>query len=107
MAFDVKVEHTEDRLIDVKVEGDITIHTSPVLKKTLNQLFKKHSDASIRVDLSKVRFMDTSGLATLVEGLRWSRNDGGKFLLTGITDEVKDVFELAKLDGEFVMTEIQ
>ncbi|OIO68351.1 MAG: anti-anti-sigma factor [Zetaproteobacteria bacterium CG_4_9_14_3_um_filter_49_83] len=100
MKLDLSVEHKDNGAVEVKLDGDITIQTSPQLKKALSKLFKGQ-DKTIRLDLTDVKFMDTSGLATLVEGLQWSRSGGGDFKLTGLSENVRDVFELAKLDGEF------
>ncbi len=90
----------EDKTATVVVKGDVTIQTSPELRAKLKPLFA--SDVTrIDVKLDGVDFMDSSGIATLVEGLQWSKASGGKFVLSGLTETVRDVFELAKLDTVF------
>jgi len=82
------------------VHGDVTIHTSPHMRKQLKPLFTGKMQ-EIRVALDGVDFMDSSGIATLVEGLQWARLTGGRFILSGLRDNVRDVFALAKLDTVF------
>ena len=99
MSLQIKVEHA-DKEVALNVYGDVTIQTSSELRNTLKPLFT--SDAKrISVQLGGVEFMDSSGIATLVEGLQWSQASGGRFVLLGLTDTVRDVFELAKLDTIF------
>ena len=50
--------------------------------------------------------MDSAGIATLVEGLQWSRSTGGRFVLSGLTENVHDVFSLSKLDTVFEIVDI-
>jgi len=40
-----------------------------------------------------------------VEGLQWSRSTGGRFVLTGMGENVRDIFALAKLDTVFDIEE--
>ncbi|OIO67599.1 MAG: anti-anti-sigma factor [Zetaproteobacteria bacterium CG1_02_53_45] len=84
----------------LRVTGDVTIHSSTRLREQLKPLFTTKMQ-EVRVGLNHVDFMDSSGIATLVEGLQWSRLTGGRFVLSGLSDNVKDVFSLAKLDTVF------
>lgn len=99
MDFKITTQVTDDITI-VSVTGDVTIQTSPQLRKLLNSLFAAAS-SSIQINLDGVVFMDSSGIATLVEGLQWSKSSGSRFVLSGLTPTVRDVFELAKLDTVF------
>lgn len=87
--------HTQLRVI-----GDVTIHSSSRLREQLKPLFTAKME-EVRVALDAVDFMDSSGIATLVEGLQWSRLTGGRFVLMGMQENVRDVFSLAKLDTVF------
>lgn len=84
----------------LEVHGDVTIQTSSQLRGQLQPLFDSQT-LDIHVRLTGVEFMDSSGIATLVEGLQWSKQTGGRFLLSGLSETVRDVFELAKLDTIF------
>lgn len=84
----------------LRVSGDVTIHTSPRLREQLKPMLGASVD-EIHVALDGVDFMDSSGIATLVEGLQWARLTGGRFVLSGLRENVRDVFELSKLDTLF------
>ncbi len=90
----------DDNHVLLRVYGDVTIHTSPRLREQLKPLLNAGT-REIRVALDHVSFMDSSGIATLVEGLQWARQTGGHFILSGLSENVRDVFELAKLDTVF------
>jgi anti-sigma B factor antagonist len=55
----------------------------------------------IAVDLAGVRYIDSSGIATLIECLKNVSHQGGKFLLIGVNDDIYPVFELAHLLNVF------
>ncbi len=80
--------------------GDIDMHESPKLRASLMSSMGG-KPASIVVDLSQVGFIDSSGVATLVEGLKSSKSAGIEFVLCGMSSKVLDVFELSRLDKVF------
>jgi len=82
------------------VEGQVDMHTSPALRKHLLQALKGRS-SPIVVDLSNVSFIDSSGLATLIEALRGITKYGGKLRLVGLTPAVENVFRLSNLSSIF------
>lgn len=93
--------HDQDEShVVLQVYGDVTIHTSSRMRERLKPLFTS-TMKEIRVVLDDVDFMDSSGIATLVEGLQWARMTDGRFILSGLRDNVLDVFTLAKLDTVF------
>lgn len=100
MKLEINMQTPESGEARLQVRGDVTIQTSPELRRALQPLFAE-GYAVIRVDLREVGFIDSSGIATLVEGLKWARESGGRFVLTGLSEKVRDVFELAKLDTVF------
>ena len=99
MSFKIKSEEKENIGV-ISVKGEVDMFTSPSLREKLLPLFKKNVKGII-VDLSEVSFMDSSGIATLVEGLQWSKKAGKKFILTGLGTNVKNALELTKLDNIF------
>lgn len=84
----------------IRIQGEIDMFTSPSLREKLLPFFNDETRGII-VDLSAVSFMDSSGIATLVEGLQWSKKEGKKFILTGLGDNVKNALALTKLDNVF------
>ncbi|MFQ5630602.1 MAG: STAS domain-containing protein [bacterium] len=82
------------------VTGDVDLYSSPEVRKELIALTEKKVK-NILVDLNKVSYMDSSGVATLVEGLQQVGKYTGKLLLYGLDSVVKEVFELSRLDKVF------
>ncbi len=99
MGFSINTKE-KDGIALIFVEGEIDMFTSPNLRDTLLPYFKP-STPGIVVDLSKVSFMDSSGIATLVEGLQWSKKENRKFILAGLGKTVFNALSLTKLDNVF------
>jgi len=78
------------------IQGEIDMSSSTLVRTHLTDLFKKNQKMIV-VDLSNVSYIDSSGIATLVEGLQWSHSNNTKFRLTNLSPMVKDVFEIARL----------
>ncbi len=103
MGFKIKCEEKENIGV-ISIEGEVDMFTSPNLRDKLLPLFKKDVKGII-VDLSQVSFMDSSGIATLVEGLQWSKKNGREFVLTQLGTNVKNALALTKLDNVFNIQE--
>ena len=82
------------------LEGEIDLHVSPNIAASLNMMIEKKLPRLI-VDLSRVSYIDSSGLAVLIEGMQKVQQYGGKFALTGLQEPVRLVFEIARLDQVF------
>ncbi len=96
--MEIKVSQVDEIAI-YQVNGEINISTSPDLKKQ----FEKQSSKKVVVNLEKVTYIDSSGLATLVEMLKKTRSQGGALGLAGMSDKVKSLFEITKLDKLFLI----
>jgi anti-sigma B factor antagonist len=86
--------------IIVSIKGDVDLYSSPEVRKVIIGLAEKKTPV-IMVDLSHVSYMDSSGVATLVEGLQQAGKYKGKFKLFGLHMPVREVFELSRLDKVF------
>jgi len=84
----------------VSIKGDVDLYSSPSVRKAIIALTEKKSPA-ILVDLQNVSYMDSSGVATLVEGLQQTGKYKGRFKLFGLGLAVREVFELSRLDKVF------
>ena len=82
-----------------KVNGEINLSTSPALKKQ----FEQTPSAKLLIDLEQVAYVDSSGLATLVEILKKMKSKGGSLGLSGMSDKVRSLFEITKLDKLFLI----
>lgn len=84
----------------IEVEGEVDLYSSPELRKAVLQATENKTTAII-IDLEKVTYMDSSGVATLVEGLQESEKYSGNFAIANLDSKVKAVFELSRLDKVF------
>jgi anti-sigma B factor antagonist len=90
-------------LLLVRVGGEVDMSWSQSIRKTILEALGK-SDA-VGVDLSAVSYIDSSGIAALVEGFQSARGKGQKFALVGSSAAVKAVLQLARLDRVFPMVD--
>ncbi len=84
----------------IPLEGEIDLHVSPRIAATLNAAVKEQPPNLI-VDIAKVSYIDSSGLAVLIETMQNVEKYGGKFALVGMQEAVKPIFEIARLDQVF------
>ncbi|MEY2555194.1 MAG: anti-sigma factor antagonist [Verrucomicrobiota bacterium] len=82
------------------LEGEIDLHVSPEVAESLRAMTAKKPKRVI-VDLTKVTYLDSSGLAVLIEGMQNVREYGGKFAIAGMQEIVKHIFDIARLDQVF------
>ena len=81
----------------VDVVGDITLYNSPQVRKVLLDLLKTKKVPRVIVNLEKVRYIDSAGVASLVEGLKVSRDLKSTFALYGLSRTAREVLELTRL----------
>jgi anti-sigma B factor antagonist len=86
------------------VRGEVDLQTSPQLRGALLDLLNKNHPRRLIVNLSSVAYMDSSGIAVLVEALQQMRKLGGKVFLASVQPRVRSVLEIARLDSIFVLT---
>ena len=83
----------------VDVAGDIDMGTSPDLRKTLLHSLK--AAPRLVVNLRDVRYVDSSGIASLVEVLKEARNTQKRLVLFGLNRAVHEVLQLTRLTKIF------
>jgi len=85
----------------VVLQGDIDLETSPQSRKVLLECIEKRSP--VLVDMSGVTYIDSSGIASLVEALQKSRQNKCLFALVAVSEGALRVINLARLDKVFVI----
>jgi len=88
----------------VTIHGRITVENSGEMRRVLSNALRA-KPASVSVDLSDVSYIDTSGLATLVEAVRIARRQGTRLIVGGIHDQPRYLFEITHLDRFVDMAE--
>lgn len=84
----------------ISIQGRITVSNSGDMRTALaSALFTK--PANLSVDLSGVSYIDSSGIATLIEAARIARNQHTRMILDGIHDQPRYFLEITHLDRLF------
>jgi len=97
---EIKFEKIDDDCI-IYATGDIDLSNSQELRKTLLAALK--TNQNVYVDLSDVNYIDSSGIASLVEGLQFSKSNNKVFILKNPSKQVSAIMELARLDQVFTI----
>lgn len=82
--------------------GEIDLSCAPSLRIQLTAVQAKKPKRLI-IDLAGVPYMDSSGVATLVEAMQNARRTGGKLILSAMQEKVRSIFEIARLDMVFTI----
>lgn len=88
-----------DDLLLVRVQGEVDLSWSQSLRDAVLKALKD-SDR-VAVDLSAVSYIDSSGIAALVEGFQTARQTSKRFGLVAVSPAVLSVLRLARLDKVF------
>jgi len=92
------ITESAGRLI-VALEGEIDLEQAGAVRRALLDSLKKRGH--VLVDLSQVTYIDSSGIASLVEGLQVAKKQKGELALVAVSQRVRRVLELARLDKVF------
>jgi anti-sigma B factor antagonist len=92
------VEET-DGVNTVFLSGEIDLERSPLARKVLLDTLKK--GRPVEVDLAAVSYIDSSGIASLVEAYQKARSARLDFALVRVSGAVLKVLGLARLDKVF------
>jgi len=95
----VRIESKKDLTV-CHIDGEIDINSSPAVKKSFDKLISQKTP-KIVINLSKVTYVDSSGLATLVEILKNMKSYGGRMRLASMSPKIKSLFEITKLEKLF------
>ncbi len=97
----LRIDRSRSDLVEmVTAVGEVDLYTSPDLRSAILKAVRKAKER-VEVDLAGVEYMDSSGVATLVEGFKKANESCKVFALVAPSDSVMKVLQLAKLDGVF------
>lgn len=81
----------------IDISGDIDLANSPAVRRALLAELKERKEKRVMVNLGQVRYIDSSGIASLVEGLKVSRDQGARFILYSLSPATYEVLRLSRL----------
>jgi anti-sigma B factor antagonist len=99
----VSAPRTSGEAVIASIRGEIDLHNSPELRTALLNILNQHPTKKLIMNLALVPYMDSSGVAVLVEALQRLRKAGGRMMLTDLQPRVKGLLEIARLDSIFVL----
>ncbi len=96
MAYQVR-SHGDTTI--VALSGDVDLDNSPQVRNVL--LKSVREKRGVLVEMSAVSYIDSSGIASLVEAYQSARHGSTAFALVAVSDAAMRVLELARLDQVF------
>ncbi|OFX12905.1 MAG: anti-anti-sigma factor [Alphaproteobacteria bacterium RIFOXYD12_FULL_60_8] len=98
--MNIKTEEKNGYVI-VRLDGEVDLQTSPEVRKALLSFVDRKRN--VVVSLGEVEYIDSSGVASLVEAYQSSRKKGCKFSLADVSASAMRVLQLARLDKVFTI----
>jgi len=89
----------------VDIVGDIDLYNSPEVRKVLLDELRVKRTPRLIVNLTKVKYIDSSGVASLIEGLKVSREAQARLILFGLSPAAREVLQLSRLIKVFEVYE--
>ncbi len=94
----MKIKKIEkDGILILEPTGNVNIKTASALRCACEDAYH-HGRKKLVLDFAKVAFIDSVGLALMIEMLQLFRMNGGALVLVNVEDKVKYLFELSKVD---------
>jgi anti-sigma B factor antagonist len=98
--LDITVDRGEEAAT-VRLHGRLGIDSSPELRDQLLAILQAQPPKTVVVDLTELSYIDTSGIATLLEALRIARNRRSRLCVNGLQGRVARLFDAAGLMNIF------
>ncbi|HEX8805067.1 MAG TPA: STAS domain-containing protein [Acidimicrobiales bacterium] len=96
-AANLEIVDRSAQAVAARLAGDLDIVTSENVKRELSEVFDSGATA-LTLDLGDVRFVDSSGLGTLVALHRYAEAAGSTFTVRSVPPQVQRLFEITRLD---------
>jgi anti-anti-sigma factor len=88
---------SEEKPQGVSIEGRVNIDTSDDMRRTIAKALRSMPPV-LMLDLSGVSYIDTSGIATLLEASRNARQQGTRLLLHGLHGQPRELLHFSQID---------
>ena len=100
----VRIESPASGITVLHLKDALEMSNVATFRQTLRAEVER-AEQGVILQLAEVKFIDSSGIAVLIEGLRWSRERDMPYILTHLTPDVMMVIELARLDNFFTIAD--
>ena len=86
-----------DKATILDISGDIDLAHSTEVRRVVLVEFREKRTPKVLLNLIEVNYIDSSGVASLVEGLKASRDVGSRMILFGLSPIAHEVLQLSRL----------
>ena len=86
-----------DKTAIFDISGDIDLAHSSEVRRVVLLEFRENRTPRVILNLLGVNYIDSSGVASLVEGLKAARDVGSRLILFGLSPIAHEVLQLSKL----------
>ena len=98
--MEIAVEKIDEDAV-IKLSGRLDMNYSPDLRKAALSLYTRRECKELTIDFASVSYIDTSGLATLVEILLIAKERGAQLTLSGLNETVRYLLNVNGLTAFF------
>ena len=98
--MEIEIRKIDGRAV-LKLSGRLDMNTSPDFRKAALTLYTKGKRKNLIIDFTNVSYIDTSGLATLLEILVMAKEKRAQLTLTGMNGRVRYLIDVNGLAGFF------
>ena len=98
--MDVQTRKAQTALI-IDLRGQVDLFSSPKMRSAILEAISNKQVSRVAINLTEVSYIDSSGVASLVEGLQMARSKSCRLVLFGMQQGAREVLELARLDKIF------
>lgn len=91
--------------LTVLLQGELILGCTSEIRDKVKNYAEETQIYHILIDLSQVRFLDSSGLGTLVAWFKMANQHQGKVVFCGFTEYVRKIVGYAKLDKIFTIAD--
>ena len=86
-----------DKTAILDISGDIDLAHSTEVRRLVLSEFRENKTPRVILNLNDVNYIDSSGVASLVEGLKASRDVGSRLILFGLSPIAHEVLQISRL----------
>ena len=97
----IDIDAGDEQLL-ITPRGEVDLSSSPSLRRALQSALLE-GNCDVHINLSEVPYMDSSGVATLVEALQICKRQQRNLILVHPSSRVASIFKISKLDTVFTI----
>ena len=89
--------HSKNRTLVVQADGELDLVSAQKFRETVDRAIEEMAGLNLIIDLSKITFIDSSGLGVILGRYRLIRAKNGELVLCGMNKNVNRVLEMSGL----------